>query len=194
MSIQTKIFKYRSYTPIPFLILMFIYQWINVWSFSLGFFVALAGEWLRLWGVSYAGSETRTTGAIGATYLVISGPFAHVRNPLYVGNMLMYLGFGIMSYALFPYLQIVALIYFCFQYRIIIKEEEEHLKKVFGKDYEDYCKNVPRFLPKISAYKNPSIPQPVYNIKAGLKSEKRTLQAFAFVVITMLIIRIIRGI
>ena len=194
MSFQAKIFKYRSYTPIPFLILMFVYQWINVWSFLFGLIIAIAGEWLRLWGVSYAGSETRTTGAVGGTYLVISGPFAHVRNPLYVGNMLMYFGFGIMSYALFPYLQIVALIYFYFQYHVIIKEEEEHLKKVFGNDYEEYCKNVSRFLPKLSAYKNPTIPQPVYNLQAGLKSEKRTLQAFAFVVFTMLIIRIIRGI
>jgi protein-S-isoprenylcysteine O-methyltransferase Ste14 len=173
---------------------MFIYQWINVWSFILGFAIALCGEGLRLWGVCYAGSETRTTGAVGGTYLVISGPFAHVRNPLYIGNLLMYFGFGIMSYALFPYLQIIALLFFCFQYRFIIKEEEEHLKKAFEKDYEDYFNNVPRFFPSLSAYKNPNIPQPAFNFKAGLRSEKRTLQAFAFVTITMLIIRIIRGI
>ncbi len=194
MSFQAKIFKYRSYTPIPFLILMIIFQWINVWSFILGLIITLTGEWLRLWGVSYAGSETRTTGAVGGTFLVISGPFAHVRNPLYVGNMLIYFGFGIMSFALFPFLQVVALAYFYFQYRVIIKEEEEHLIKVFGKVYEEYCNNVPRFLPKLSAYKNPNIPQPNYNLKAGLRSEKRTLQAIAFVVITMLIIRIVRGI
>ena len=91
--IKTEIFKYRSYTPIPFLILMFIYQWINVWSFILGFIVALTGEGLRLWGVCYAGSETRTTGSVGGTYLVVSGPFAYIRNPLYAGNILIYLGF-----------------------------------------------------------------------------------------------------
>jgi protein-S-isoprenylcysteine O-methyltransferase Ste14 len=194
MSFQAKIFKYRSYTPIPFLILMIIFQWINIWSFILGLIITLTGEWLRLWGVSYAGSETRTTGAVGGTFLVISGPFAHVRNPLYVGNMLIYLGFGIMSFALFPYLQVIALAYFFFQYRVIIKEEEEHLIKAFGKVYEEYCNNVPRFFPKLSAYKNPNIPQPNFNFKAGLKSEKRTLQAIAFVVITMLIIRVVRGI
>ncbi|MCX6151470.1 MAG: isoprenylcysteine carboxylmethyltransferase family protein [Ignavibacteriales bacterium] len=191
---QSKIFKYRSYTPIPFLLLMFLYQWVNVWSFIFGFIIALAGEWMRLWGVSYAGSETRTTGSVGGTYLVISGPFAHVRNPLYVGNMLMYLGMGVMSFAIFPYLQILALLFFYFQYRFIIKEEEEYLKKAFGKDYQEYFKNVPRFFPRASAYKNPGIPQPKFNFKAGIKSERRTLQAFAFVTITLLLIRIIRGI
>jgi protein-S-isoprenylcysteine O-methyltransferase Ste14 len=193
-NLKTEIFKYRSYTPIPFLILMFIYQWINVWSFILGFLIAFSGEWLRLWGVSYAGSETRTTGTVGGTYLVISGPFAYVRNPLYLGNILIYFGFGIMSFALFPYLQIIALFFFYFQYKIIIKEEEEFLHKKFEDNYKDYLKNVPRFFPKIIAYKNPEIPQPEYNFKAGLKSEKRTLQAFFFVTITMLIIRLIRGI
>jgi protein-S-isoprenylcysteine O-methyltransferase Ste14 len=193
-NLKTEIFKYRSYTPIPFLILMFIYQWINVWSFILGFIVALAGEWFRLWGVCYAGSETRTTGSVGGTYLVISGPFAHVRNPLYIGNILIYLGFGIMSFALFPYLQIIALLFFYFQYRFIIKEEEVYLMNTFNDDYKEYIKNVPRFFPKFTAYKNPDIPQPAFNFKAGLKSEKRTLQAFFFVTITMLIIRFIRGI
>lgn len=193
-NLKTEIFKYRSYTPIPFLILMFIYQWINVWSFILGFIVALTGEWFRLWGVCYAGSETRTTGSVGGTYLVISGPFAHVRNPLYVGNILIYFGFGIMSFALFPYLQIIALLFFYFQYRFIIKEEEVYLMKTFNEDYKKYIKNVPRFFPKLNAYKNPDIPQPAFNLKAGLRSEKRTLQAFFFVTITMLIIRFVRGI
>jgi len=114
-NIAAKIFKYRSYTPIPFLILMLIYADASIVSFIVGFVIALSGEAIRLWGVSWAGSETRTTGAgVGGTFLVISGPFAHVRNPLYVGNILIYLGIGIMSMALFPYLQIIAAVFFIF--------------------------------------------------------------------------------
>ena len=111
----SKIFEYRSYTPIPFLVLMFIFFKGTPESMVIGFFMALLGELFRFWGVSYAGSETRTTGEVGATYLVVSGAFAHLRNPLYLGNMLMYLGIGIMSMALFPYLQIVAFLWFVFQ-------------------------------------------------------------------------------
>lgn len=187
-SIQAKIFKYRSYTPIPFLVLMLLFRSPNIYSIIIGFIVAASGELIRLWGVSYAGSETRTTGAVGGTYLVISGPFAHTRNPLYVGNILLYMGIGIMSLALFPYLQIAAFIFFYLQYKFIINEEETYLKKAFGAQYEEYYKNVPRFLPRISAYKNNNVTQPKYNIAAGLKSERRTLQAFSIVSLTIIII------
>lgn len=187
-TIQEKVFKYRSYSPIPFLLLMFLYESVSIWSLIIGFLIALTGEGIRLWGVSYAGSETRTTGKVGGTYLVISGPFAYVRNPLYLGNMILYFGIGIMSMAIFPYLQIAAIIFFYFQYLIIVKEEEKYLREAFGEEYNQYFKNVPRFIPRITRYENENVKQPSYNINAGIKSERRTLQAFSFVTITLIII------
>ncbi len=177
--IANKFFKYRSYTPIPFLILMLVFENATVTSLLIGFAIAVTGELIRLWGVSWAGSETRTTGGVGGTFLVISGPFAHVRNPLYVGNILMYFGLGIMSMALFPYLQIFAIIFFIVQYHFIVKEEEGFLETKFGTDYQNYLENVPRFFPRFSRYIDKSIPQPEFNLSAGLRSETRTLQAFA---------------
>jgi len=185
--IATKIFKYRSYTPIPFVILMLIFENATITSLIIGFVIAVSGELIRLWGVSWAGSETRTTGGVGGTYLVISGPFAHVRNPLYVGNILMYLGLGIMSMSLFPYLQIVAILFFIMQYQFIVKEEEGFLIKKFGDDYQKYLQNVPRFFPRVTKYKDASIPQPNYGLSAGLKSETRTLQAFGTVALLIVI-------
>jgi protein-S-isoprenylcysteine O-methyltransferase Ste14 len=187
-NIANKFFKYRSYTPIPFVIIMFLFENANVWSLILGFIIALTGEFIRFWGVSWAGSETRTTGSVGGTYLIISGPFAHVRNPLYVGNILMYTGLGIMSFSIFPYLQIVALCFFFVQYYYIIREEEGYLRKTYGKSYEDYTLNVPRLIPRLTAYKAANVEQPPFDSKDGLKSEKRTLQAFTIVTITILII------
>lgn len=183
----TKIFKYRSYTPIPFLILMLIFENASVTSLVIGFAIALTGELIRLWGVSWAGSETRTTGGVGGSFLVISGPFAHVRNPLYVGNILLYFGIGIMSMSLFPYLQIIALLFFVFQYFVIVKEEEGYLIKTFGEDYKKYFNNVPRFLWRFSSYKDETIPQPEFILSKGLKSETRTLQAFGFVALLIVI-------
>ncbi|MEK9136428.1 MAG: methyltransferase, partial [Bacteroidota bacterium] len=55
-------------------------------SMVLGFLLMVGGEAIRFWGVSIAGSETRTTGKVGGTYLITNGPFAYMRNPLYVGN------------------------------------------------------------------------------------------------------------
>ena len=47
------------------LILMVIFAKPTVTSLIVGFIIAFAGEYLRIWGVSWAGSETRTTGGVG---------------------------------------------------------------------------------------------------------------------------------
>ncbi|MFA3782532.1 isoprenylcysteine carboxylmethyltransferase family protein [Melioribacteraceae bacterium 4301-Me] len=186
-------FKYRSYTPLPFLIVMLIFQRTNLLSLLIGFVILLIGELFRFWGVSYAGSETRTTAGVGATYLVVSGAFAHVRNPLYLGNMLIYLGIGIMSLALFPYLQIFALLFFYFQYSQIIKEEEKFLLLKFGDAYKDYLLNVPKLIPKFTPYKKQITEQPPYNPRAGLKSEIRTLQAILSVTLILVILFLVKN-
>jgi protein-S-isoprenylcysteine O-methyltransferase Ste14 len=184
---RLKVFEYRSYTPIPFVVLMFIFFNGTPASMLIGFAMALLGEFFRFWGVSYAGSETRRTGEVGATYLVVSGAFAYSRNPLYLGNMLMYLGIGVMSMALFPYLQIIALVWFMFQYYVIVKEEEDFLKEKYGKDYEAYCVSVPKFIPSFKKYSNPGIEQPPFDLKSGIESETRTLQAFGIIIVLIII-------
>lgn len=192
MELSKYFFKYRSYTPIPFIIIMLLYNNSNIWSLIAGFIVAGIGEYIRLWGVSWAGSETRTTGGVGGTYLVISGPFSYVRNPLYLGNILMYTGIGIMSFAIFPYLQIAGLIFFSIQYHFIVKEEEGYLRKTFGQEYSDYTKNVPRFIPRVTSYMNEDVDQPNFSLKHGLKSERRTFEAFGFIIITLIVIWLVR--
>lgn len=187
-NIAAAIFNYRSYTPIPFLIVMLLYANPNIWSLISGFLITVTGELIRLWGVSWAGSETRTTDDVGGSHLVVSGPFAHVRNPLYLGNILIYTGLGIMSFALFPYLQIAGLIFFYIQYKIIVNREEEYLSRTYGEEFENFKKNVPRFFPRISAYKANGVKQPDFDIKKGLTSEKRTFQAMGFVTVTIFLL------
>lgn len=185
-------FKYRSYTPIPFLILMILYSNPNIYSMIIGLVFICIGEFIRIWANSWAGSETRTTGGVGGTFLVISGPYAYVRNPLYIGNIIIYFGLGIMSNAVFPYLQIAGLIYFSYQYYEIIKEEENYLRTKFTHHYDDYCNNVNRFLPKFKRYTNPSIVQPEFSWKKGGKSEIRSIQASLIVIGILFFIWIIR--
>jgi protein-S-isoprenylcysteine O-methyltransferase Ste14 len=192
-NISPRLFKYRSYTPIPFLILMVIFQNSTIWTLIIGFLIALIGELIRFWGVSWTGSETRTTGTVGGTFLIISGPFAYVRNPLYVGNILIYLGLGIMSFAWFPYLQIVAILFFLFQYYLIVNEEEKYLKERFKEEYKEYCANVPPFFPRLTPYKNSSVLQPPFNAGAGFRSETRSLQAFLGIALLLVILWIVRG-
>jgi len=192
MSFGNFFFKYRSYTPLPFLFLMIVYSNPNIYSMLIGFVFVLLGEFIRIWANSWAGSETRTTGGVGGTFLIISGPYAYVRNPLYLGNVIIYFGLGIMSNAVFPYLQIIALIYFFFQYYEIVKVEENFLMQKFGDDYKEYCQKVNRFIPKLKKFKNSNVEQPEFSWKKGLQSEYRSIQASISVIVILVLIWFIR--
>jgi protein-S-isoprenylcysteine O-methyltransferase Ste14 len=186
-SIGKFFFKYRSYTPLPFFFAMILLMKPNLYSILSGFPLIFIGEFIRIWAVSYAGSETRTTDGVGGSNLVTQGPFAYVRNPLYLGNILIYLGIGIMSFALYPYLQIFAFLFFTFQYYCIILNEEEYLKNAFGEKFSIYVKSVNRFVP----FKN-NIPQNiksnlVLDIKSGFNSEKRSIQSILISTIIIII-------
>ena len=187
MDVRQKLFNYRSYTPIPFLMLMLMFAHPTTATFLIGLMIALLGEYLRLWGVAIAGSETRTTGPVGGTFLITKGPFAYVRNPLYLGNIVIYLGIGIMSNALFPWLTAVALVYFFFQYSSIVSLEEEYLSSTFGEEYRRYRSSVHRFVPRVSPYEGGEHEQPGLDWHRGLRSERRTLQAVGSVVILLCI-------
>lgn len=188
---RQKIFSHRSYTPIPFLIVMIIFANPTLLSLVVGFVIALVGELIRIWGVGYAGSETRTTGPVGGSKLVTNGPYAYVRNPLYIGNMLIYLGFGVMSMALFPFFQIVGLVYFFVQYYLIVTLEEEYLRKTFADEYERYFNSVPRFIPRLRKYEFAGNLK--FNLREALKSERRTLQAFFVITILNILIFIFKN-
>ncbi len=190
--IRTVMFTYRSYTPIPFLILMVWFAHPTLLSMVLGFCILIGGEALRLWGVSLAGSETRTTGSVGGTYLITNGPFAYVRNPLYLGNMLIYGGIGVMSLALFPWLLFVALVWFYVQYSLIVSSEEEYLALRFAEEYPAYCSSVRRFLPRLTPYRSSRAPDKTVNLREGLASERRTLQAVVLVTAALVILFLVR--
>lgn len=187
------VFRYRSYTPIPFLIVMAVFARPTLPSIVAGLAVMLLGETIRLWGVSIAGSETRTTGTVGGTYLITTGPFAHVRNPLYVGNMLLYVGVGILANALTPWLPLAALGWFAFQYSLIVSGEEEYLAQRFGEAYERYRAGVPRFLPRLTPYRDTAPAPKSMNLREGLASERRTLQAITLVTLYVLAVYIVRS-
>jgi protein-S-isoprenylcysteine O-methyltransferase Ste14 len=187
VDIRLKVFEMRSYTPIPFILVMVIWAHPTVQTLVLGFLLALLGESIRFWGVSICGSETRTTGSVGATNLITDGPFGHVRNPLYVGNILIYLGIGIMSNTMFPWLQIGALMFFIIQYQLIVSREEEHLTEAFGDEYKAYLVNVPRFLPRVTRYVGEHSFHRTPDFGRGIKSETRTLQAFTIVILLVLV-------
>ena len=186
MDISQRIFNMRSYTPIPFILVMLVFAHPTAGSLAAGFVLALLGEAVRFWGVSIAGTETRTTGTVGGTHLFVDGPFGYVRNPLYVGNMAMYVGVGIMANALAPYLVLIAIAFFLIQYWLIVKKEEEYLSETFGDEYKRYVQNVRRFVPRLTRYAGDHSFHRGADLSRGLQSERRTLQAFSILTIAMI--------
>lgn len=176
--IREFLFRHRGYTPVPFVVLIVLFAKPTAASFAAGLTIALLGETLRLWGVSIVGTETRVTGGVGASQLVTSGPYARVRNPLYAGNMLIYLGMGIASHAWFPWLQAGGMLWFLVQYSVIVHREEEFLLERFGDRYVRYAGAVPRFFPALRRY-HEGEGQPAPDWRMALRSDRRTLQAIA---------------
>jgi protein-S-isoprenylcysteine O-methyltransferase Ste14 len=78
-----------------------------------------------------------------ADQLVTEGIFRHCRNPLYVGNILMLVGVGILVNSLLFILIFIPL--FLFIYQAIVLAEENFLRGKFGEQFNDYCARVNRW-------------------------------------------------
>jgi protein-S-isoprenylcysteine O-methyltransferase Ste14 len=78
--------------------------------------------------------------------LVEEGPYRIVRNPMYWSVALVVLGEGVVFHSLA--LAELALGFFVATNLFVLFYEEPHLKKVFGGQYEEYCRRVPRWLPR----------------------------------------------
>ena len=182
MDIRNFFFKYRSYTPIPLGIMIVYFARPNSLHLSLGALLLFVGEAIRIWAVSYAGGITRTRN-VGAPKICSSGPYAFVRNPLYVGNMMMYLGVVFIAGAANVYLMAATTIaFFLIQYSLIISLEEETLRGLFEKNYKEYEKNVPAIFPRLRPWKNPDNRKPQKIFKT-IKTEKRTIQNVVFILV-----------
>lgn len=105
------------------------------WSLAL----VLPGLWLRGFAAGYVKKNRELTQ---------TGPYAHVRNPLYLGSILIAAGFAL---ALLSWIVAVALvIMFLLIYVPVIASEERFLRATFS-DFDDYCRRVPRLIPRITA-------------------------------------------
>jgi protein-S-isoprenylcysteine O-methyltransferase Ste14 len=111
---------------------------------AVGVAITAAGEALRLWGVHHIGAISRTRSErLGP--LVDTGPFALLRNPLYIGNIALWVGFAIAARLL--WLAPVSAVLLVAEYHLIVKWEERLLEERLGEAYHDYVNRVPRWLP-----------------------------------------------
>jgi protein-S-isoprenylcysteine O-methyltransferase Ste14 len=87
---------------------------------------------------------------IEAESLCLSGPFAYVRNPLYIGNFIIGVGVALAFNEWYGYLAFA--LEFGLMYSVIIPYEERFLRGKFGPAYENYRKATRRFIPRWKAY------------------------------------------
>jgi protein-S-isoprenylcysteine O-methyltransferase Ste14 len=181
-------FKNRGWLPIPLLALAVFfpeYSTIKI-NFMLGAILILAGEAGRLWAVGYAGGITRTRKG-DLDDLVVTGPLAYVRNPIYLSNIVIYSGATLILGV--PGLLPLTLLYFFIQYSLIIVYEESILDKAFSKRYTDYKKKVNRWIPDFKLKKDAEATvtkgssQNEFSLNEYITAEKSTFRSIAGIVI-----------
>lgn len=115
------------------------------WSLAIGGAIALPGLALRAWATGHLRKNDA---------LAVTGPYAYTRNPLYLGSLLMGVGFTIASGR--PVLGILVAALFLGIYVPVMRVESATLAKLFGESYQRYLKAVPLFLPRLSPYRDES--------------------------------------
>jgi protein-S-isoprenylcysteine O-methyltransferase Ste14 len=147
-------FKYRNWIFIPLYLALFVpslpllTQEYRHWLLPLGLSITIAGQALRgaTIGLAYIERGGRNK-QVYASNLVTEGLFSHCRNPLYIGNILMLTGVGILANSwLYVLLFIPA---FIFIYQAIVMAEEYFLRGKFGGEFDDYCQRTHRWLPDL---------------------------------------------
>lgn len=142
----------------PLVVALVIFGRTTEFQFRLGVCLAIVGELIRLWANGYVGhvKVNRTEqprGGLKIGRLVTAGPYAFVRNPLYLGTFLIGAGFCIAMGNW--WLSLLAMACFLFIYGEKMRTEEELLRQECGERYSDYFAKVSRWIPNFRRYADP---------------------------------------
>jgi protein-S-isoprenylcysteine O-methyltransferase Ste14 len=132
----------RIRVPLGFAFAVF-YIWLArpTWlSIIIGVIIAIPGIVLRALASGHVKKNQELT---------TTGPYAYVRNPLYVGSLIMALGFAVAARS--PWILLVMAAMFWAIYLPVIRHEEAYLREVFP-SFDDYARNVPRLFPRWRTY------------------------------------------
>ena len=131
------------------------WQWGDgcLWRLMVGAICLLAGLTLAIWTIRLFQNKGKGTLAPwdATKHLITSGPYAYVRNPMITGIFLILTGEACLlgSYAIGIWtvlFLVINMIYFPLS-------EEPGLRARFGKEYDTYCQNVPRYIPRLTPWK-----------------------------------------
>ncbi|MFT7029522.1 MAG: protein-S-isoprenylcysteine O-methyltransferase Ste14 [Marinoscillum sp.] len=181
------VFRYRGVLPIimlffafvsiqnhgewPFLVAIGSYSNNNFWIILVAAFI---GFFMRIITVGYTpkGTSGRNTVSQVAESLNTEGVYSSTRNPLYFGNLIIWLSLS--AFTLSGLFLVIFIVLFIAMYRPIIKDEEAFLSRKFQDEYLNYRNRTPLFFPNIFLF-NPS--SRAFNWKKVLRKEKNGLAA-----------------
>ena len=175
------LFRHRTIIPLPLVLAVVLIPagdaspaWLVA---AIGVALTILGEMIRLWAVRYIGTVSRTRSErLGP--LIAAGPFAIVRNPIYVGNIILWVGFAVAAQLLWLVPIVIALL--AIEYHAIVTWEEQLLEARLGEDYRVYTQRVPRWIPGgHRGDRGLRRQQPSFDWRETLFSERGTLVAIA---------------
>src|SRR5262245_55295474 len=136
-------FRQRSWLPVPLGLAVVAFRTgeaRSVWPVAMGVALIVVGELMRLWAVRHIGTISRTRTSTRQGPLITSGPFRLVRNPLYLGNWMIWTGLVMISRLL--WMLPIAWAVFALQYGTMVIWEEARLRSKFGRQYDRYALDV----------------------------------------------------
>lgn len=125
------------------------HTWFDSWplheyvSVGLGWTLVALGCFVRLWATAHIFGRK-------SLELVTTGPYRMVRNPLYVGSALASFGACLITESIV--LSMCAATALVLTYGLTVRHEEKKLTRIFGQNYLDFCRKVPRLAPNFGAF------------------------------------------
>jgi protein-S-isoprenylcysteine O-methyltransferase Ste14 len=174
------LFRRRTVIPVPFAVALLLLP-ASAGRFSrilvvVGVAMTAAGELVRLFSVHHIGVISRTrSDRLGP--LITTGPFRIVRNPLYVGNILVWSGFALTARVPWAAPVIAALL--LAEYHQIVRWEEWRLEERYEGVYRNYIAHVPRWLPHWPSAVDDRPGDAAFSWRESFFSERGTLLAIA---------------
>ena len=147
-------------------------------SILLGAMTGILGLGVRAYAAGYLHKQE---------VLTIAGPYAHTRNPLYLGSAILALGAGIATRSWISAL--ILIVYFAVFYSIVMQREAKELQLRHGASFEDYARAVPLFIPRLTAAKLSADSAGSFSLSQYKKNhEWRAAVGFLFLLVVLLVI------
>jgi protein-S-isoprenylcysteine O-methyltransferase Ste14 len=179
--IGERLFHWRDYSAIPAMLLLLLFAHPTARTATIGTLLIVVGAVARIYTVAFMGDSPKDN--VGGDFLITTGPFAMIRNPLYLANML--ITAGVIFYAGSLWLGVPLLLFFAFQYHCITKYEESSLLAKFGDEYQRYMDRVPPWVPLKTPIAD-DFPVPP-SLSSALVAEKRAI-AFVATILFLLML------